>query len=81
MENVKSVVHISYINTLTSIYYAYFHSIVKYWIIFGGVSNIGNIFASQNNIMRIMASEQPRTSGRSLLKQRFYLVHASLYFH
>ena len=32
---IRSVVHISNINTPKSIYYAYFHSVIKYWIIWG----------------------------------------------
>jgi len=35
---IRSVVHISNINTLKSIYYAYFSSIIKYGIIFEGNS-------------------------------------------
>ena len=61
------IVHISNINTLKSIYS---HSIKKYAIIFGGnSSNNANIFTSQSKSVRIMTNEQPRTSGRSLLKQ------------
>jgi len=33
---IRSVVHISNINTLKSIYHAYFHSVIKYQIIFWG---------------------------------------------
>ena len=33
---VRSMDHISNINTLKSTYYAYFHSVIKYGIIFGG---------------------------------------------
>jgi hypothetical protein len=41
---VRSMVHIGNINTLKSIYYAYFHSIIKYGIIFWG-----NFFNSEKN--------------------------------
>jgi hypothetical protein len=34
---VRSIVHISNIDTLKSIYYAYFHSVIKYGIIFWGL--------------------------------------------
>jgi len=76
----KSIVRDSNINTLKSICS---HSIIKYGIILGGnSSNSGNIFASQNKIVRIMTDEQPRTSGRSLLNNwGFNLLHASIYFH
>jgi hypothetical protein len=51
------MVHISNINTVKSIYYVYFHSIIKYGIIFwGNSSNNGNIFTSQKKkIIRIQA--------------------------
>jgi hypothetical protein len=45
---VRSTVHISYVNTLKSIYCAYFHSVIKYRIILGGnSSNSGKIFTLQ----------------------------------
>jgi len=56
--------------TLKSIYYVFFHSIIKCGIIFGGnSSNSGKIFTLQKKIVRIMADAQPRTSFRSLFKQ------------
>jgi hypothetical protein len=67
---VRSTVQISNINTLKSIYFAYFHSVVKYGIILGGnFSNSGKIFTLQKKIVRIMADAQPRTACRSLFKQ------------
>jgi hypothetical protein len=65
-----SVVYISNINTLQSIHYAHFHSIIKYGIIFwGNSSNSGKIFTLQKKIDRIMVGAQLRTSCRSLFKQ------------
>jgi hypothetical protein len=50
--------------------YAYFDSVVKYRIIFGGnFSNSGKIFSLEKKIVRIMAGAQPRASCRSLFKQ------------
>jgi len=48
---VRSVVHISTSNTLRSAYYAYFHSIIKYEIIFGGVTlpTVGRFSLSKEN--------------------------------
>jgi hypothetical protein len=47
---VRSMVHISNINTIKSIYYAYFHTILKYGIIFeDNFSNSGKIFTLQKN--------------------------------
>jgi len=67
---VRSMVHISDINTFKSIYYAYFHSVIKYGIIFwGNSSNSGKIFTLQEQIIRLMAGAPTRTSCRSLFKQ------------
>jgi hypothetical protein len=67
---ISSMVHISNINTLKSIYYAYFRSIIKYEIVFcSNSSNSWKIFALQKKIVRIMAGQQPRTSCKSQLKQ------------
>jgi hypothetical protein len=64
---VTLMVHISSINTLKSIYYEYFHSIIKYRILFGGnSSNSAKIFTLQKKIIRIMSDTQPRTSCISL---------------
>jgi IS1 family transposase len=62
--------HISNTNTLKSIYYAHFHSITEYGIVFWDNSSKGwKIFTSQKKFIRIMAGAQPRTSCKSLLKQ------------
>jgi len=77
---VRSAVHISKLNTLRSIYYAYYHSIIKYEIIVWGKStNSGKIFTLQKKIFTIVAGAQPRTSSRSLFKQLPF--HACKYFH
>jgi hypothetical protein len=58
----RSVVHISNINTVKSIYNAYFHSVIKCGIIlWGNSSNSVKIFTLQKKIIRIMADAQPRT--------------------
>jgi hypothetical protein len=50
------MIHISNINTLKSIYYAYFHSIIEYTIIYlGNSSNSGKIFTLHKKIVRIVA--------------------------
>jgi hypothetical protein len=62
--------HFSNINMLKSIYYAFFHSTIKYVTIFGGnSSNSGKIFTLQKKIIRIMAGAQPRMSCVSLFKK------------
>jgi len=67
---IRLMVHISSINTLKSIYYVHFHSIIKYRLIFwGNSSNIGKSFTLQKKTLRIMAGSQPGTSCGSLFKQ------------
>ena len=67
---IRSMVHISNINTFKSIYSAYFRSVIKYKIIFwGSSSNSGKIFILHKKTVRIMADAQPRTSCRSLFRQ------------
>jgi len=61
---VRSMVHISNINTLKTIYYADFHSVIKYGIIFwGNSSNSGKIITLQEKIIRLMANAPTRTSS------------------
>jgi hypothetical protein len=67
---VSSVFHISSINTLKSIYFAHFHSIIRYGIILGGnSSNSRKIFTLQKKIFRIMVGAHPRTPCRNLFKK------------
>jgi IS1 family transposase len=67
---VRSMFHVSNINTLKSIYFAYFHSIIQYGIIFWGhSSNSRNIFTLQKKIIRIMVGAHPRTPCRNLFKK------------
>ena len=59
---IRSMVHISSINTLKSVHYAHFHSLIKYGIIVWGVSfNSGKIFTLQKQILIITVSAKPRT--------------------
>jgi len=65
-----------------SIYYGYFHSIIKYGIIFwGNSSNSGKTFTLQKKIVRLMAGAQPSTSCRSLFKQLEILRVPCQYIH
>jgi len=64
------MVHTSNINTLKSIYYVYFHSVIKYGIIFWVSSSISwKLFMLQEIIVRIMADAEPRILCRSPYKQ------------
>jgi hypothetical protein len=60
---VGQMYHFDNQNTLKSIYFAYFHSIVKYGIIFWGNSTKRRkIFTLQKKIIRIMIGAHLRTS-------------------
>ena len=64
------MVHVSNINTLKKIYYVYFHSIIKYGIIFRVTPTVGRFRSPPApKKVRIMAGAQPRPSSESLFKQ------------
>jgi hypothetical protein len=64
------MVPISDITTLKSVYFAYFHSVIKCRIIWGGnSSSSAKIFSLRRKIVRILAVAQPRTLCRSLFKK------------
>jgi hypothetical protein len=69
-------------DTLRSIYFAYFHSIASYGIIFGGNSSYSKkIFTLQKRIVRIMVGIRPRTSCRRLFKKLEILTVPSQYIY
>jgi hypothetical protein len=74
--------HISNINTLKSVYYAYFHSITKYRKIFleDDSSNSGKIYKSKLSGLWLVPNPEPLVQVY-LNNQRFYLFHTSIYFH
>jgi hypothetical protein len=79
---VRQMYHFINQNTLKSIYFAYFHSIVKYGIIFwGNSSNSKKIFTLQKKIIRIMVVAYPRTSCRRLFKNLEILPVPSQYIY
>jgi hypothetical protein len=56
-------------DTLKMIYYAYFHAIMRYGLIFWGKSShSGNIFKLQKRIIRIVMGARPRDFCRELFK-------------
>jgi hypothetical protein len=64
---VRLMSHISRIDTLKSIYFAYFHSIMEYGILFWGDSSNSNMtFTLQNRTVRIIAGVKSRNSCRNL---------------
>ena len=67
---VRAMIHISNLLTLKSIYFAYFHSIMSYGIIFWGNSTDSKkVFILQKKIIRIMTGSKQRDSCRSLFKR------------
>jgi hypothetical protein len=68
--SVVSMFHISNTDTLKSIHFAYFHSIIQYGILFwGNASNSRKIFTLRKKIVRIIVGARPRTPRRSLFKK------------
>jgi len=68
--SVRSMVHIRNMALLKSIYFAYFHSKIKYEIIIrGNSSNSVKIFTLQKKTVRIIAGTQTRTSCLFPLKK------------
>ena len=65
---IRSTVHVGNMNTLKSVYFAYFQSGIKYNFLCNS-SNSGETFTLQKQMVRITAAAQPRTSCRSLFKQ------------
>jgi hypothetical protein len=64
---IRSMSHISSTDTLKSIYFACYHSIMKYGIILGGNSpNSKLIFTLQKRTVRIIAGVKSRNSCRNL---------------
>ena len=67
-------------NTLKMIYFAYFHSIINYGIIFWGNSTeCKKIFLAQKKIIRIMTGSRPRTSCKPLFHSLGILTVLSQY--
>jgi hypothetical protein len=62
--------HVNNTVTLKAIYFAYFHYIMKYGIIFWGNSSISkNVFTLQKKVIRIVAGVKPRNSCKNLFKR------------
>jgi hypothetical protein len=65
---VRLKVHISNINTFKSVYYAYFHSIVKYGIIFWGLTFPTDcrilLYKRKSPELRLVHNSEPRLSFR-----------------
>ena len=82
--SIKSMVHVSNINTLKTIYYAYFHSIIKYGIIFGvTLPTVGRFHFTKKKkkSSELWLVHDPELQLEVYLNiLRFYLFHANIYF-
>jgi hypothetical protein len=75
---VKEMYLIININSLKSIYFACFNSVIKYGMIFlDNLSSRGKIFTLQKKTISIMVGAKPRTSCRSLMEESrdFTYIH------
>jgi hypothetical protein len=67
---VRTVTPLLKIDTLKLVYFAYFHSIMSYVVIFWGNSTDSKrVFIIQKKIIRIMAGVKSRVSCRELFKK------------
>jgi len=73
-------VHVSNINTLKSIYYAYFHSITKYGIIFWGTHpTMGTVSLHKSKLSELWPVHNPETHVEVYLNnQRVYLFRGGI---
>ena len=79
MRNIKSYMTL---NTMITVYYSYFNSIISYGLLFWGISPYSQkIFRIQKKILRIMVGCASRTSCRSLFKKLGILPLASQYIY
>jgi hypothetical protein len=67
---IRKLSHVLNIDVLRIVYFANFHSVVEYGIIFWGNSfNIGNVFLLQKKVIRIMVGASSKCSCRSLFRK------------
>jgi hypothetical protein len=73
------LLHISNTDMLKSMYFAYFHSLMKYGVLFwGNSSDSKKVFTLQKKTVRIMVGVK---SQNYLRDYRYYLFHVNIYFH
>jgi hypothetical protein len=67
---IKKLSHVLNTDVLKTVYFANFHSMVEYGIIFwGNSSNIGHVFLLQKKVIRIMVGASSRCSCRNLFRK------------
>jgi hypothetical protein len=66
----RKLYYILYINDLKTVYYAYYHSLTKYGIIYwGNASGSNKVFILQKKIIRIMTGASPRQTCWRLFRK------------
>jgi Na+/glutamate symporter len=80
---VTSLSHISKIDTVKKIYFAYFHSLMKYGIIiWGNSSDSKKVFTLHKKIIKIIAGTNLKLLVETYLRSyRSYRFHANIYSH
>jgi hypothetical protein len=77
---IRKLSHVLNIDVLKTVYFANFHSVVEYGMIFwGNSSNIGHVFLLQKKVIRIMVGASSRCSCRSLFRKLDILTLPCLY--
>jgi hypothetical protein len=78
---VRAMYPFNSINTLKIIYFAYFHSIINYGIIFWkNFTESKKVFFAQKEIIRIMTGSSPKTSCKPLFQSLVILTVCPIYF-
>jgi hypothetical protein len=68
--SMRTVTPLLKVDTLKLVYFAYFHSIISYGIIFwGNLTDSKRVFIIQKKVIRIMAGVKRRISCRELFKK------------
>jgi hypothetical protein len=78
---IRKLFHVLNSDALRTVYFTYFHSIIKYVIIFwGNFTNARKDFKLQRRLIIIMSGVNTRRSCRDLFeKVDFYLYHVNIY--
>jgi hypothetical protein len=79
---IRKLSHVLNIAVFKIVYFANFHSVVEYGIIFwGNSSNIGHVFLLQKKVIRITVGASSRCSCRSLFRKLGILTLPCLYIY
>jgi hypothetical protein len=67
---IRQLFYVRNLQTLRMAYFAYFHSVVRYGIIFwGNATNSYKVFKMQKKLIRLMSGAEPRASCRGLFRR------------